>query len=102
MTINKSSEDFARVSRFSGIIFDCDGVLIDSTRSYDRALVICFRGFSSLLGFDFGDEEFMNAIAEIRKLGGFNNDWDSLAVMVAYLFSKAGETNDKSAVVRSC
>jgi len=92
MTINKSSEDFARVRTFSGIIFDCDGVLIDSTRSYDRALVICFRGFSSLLGYDFDDREFMNVVAQIRKLGGFNNDWDTLAVMVAYLYSKVRDT----------
>ena len=92
MTINESSEDFSRVRTFSGIIFDCDGVLIDSTRSYDRALVICFRSFSSLLGYDFDDGEFMNVVSQIRKLGGFNNDWDTLSVMVAYLYSKVRDT----------
>jgi phosphoglycolate phosphatase-like HAD superfamily hydrolase len=92
MTVYKTSADFASVRTFSGIIFDCDGVLIDSTKSYDLALITCSRAFSSVLGSDLDDGDLVNAIEQIRKLGGFNNDWDSLAVIVAYLYSRAKDT----------
>jgi phosphoglycolate phosphatase-like HAD superfamily hydrolase len=100
MTVYKSSEDFANVRTFSGIVFDCDGVLIDSTKSYDLALVMCSREFSSLLGFDFVDEEFMDTIGKIRELGGFNNDWDSLSIMVAYFYLKSKDTKTLDAIVQ--
>ena len=100
MTVYKSSEDFAKVRTFSGIIFDCDGVLIDSTKSYDLALIICSRAFSSALGFDFDEEEFMDAVGQIRKLGGFNNDWDSLSVIIAYLYSKSKDTRTLEAIAK--
>ena len=74
--------------------------LIDSTKSYDLALIICSRAFSSVLGFDFDDEQLVNAIEQIRELGGFNNDWDSLAVIVAYLYSKARDTKTLEAIVQ--
>ncbi|MDG6907353.1 MAG: HAD family hydrolase [Nitrososphaerota archaeon] len=92
MTVYKNSDGFRKIRNFAGIIFDCDGVLIDSSRSYDLALIVCFRAFSALLGFDFQEEEFMKTLREIRKLGGFNNDWDSLDIMVAYSYSKSKDT----------
>jgi phosphoglycolate phosphatase-like HAD superfamily hydrolase len=99
MTVYKSSEEFGKIRSFSGIIFDCDGVLIDATKSYDLALYVCSRAFASVLGLDFAEEDLMNAIGRIRELGGFNNDWDTLAVMVAFLYSASRETKSLDAIV---
>ncbi len=92
MTVYKESEEFAKIRSFSGIIFDCDGVLIDSSRSYDLALNVCSKAISSLLGLDFEGSEYLEFLGELRKLGTFNNDWDSLAVSTAYFYSKAENT----------
>lgn len=94
MTVYKSSSEFDSISNFAGIVFDCDGVLIDSSRSYDQALVVCSRAFATILGLDFEDLELMKAIEELRKLGTFNNDWDSQAIIVDYLFSKSSDRSD--------
>ena len=94
MTIYKVSDEFANTRAFSGIIFDCDGVLIDSSGSYDLGLVTSSGYFASLLGLSFDRKEYLEAIREIRKLGAFNNDWDSLAVTTAFLYSRS---NDKMA-----
>ncbi|MGI0090138.1 MAG: hypothetical protein ACREBS_00370, partial [Nitrososphaerales archaeon] len=89
MTVYKVSDEFAKIKSFSGIIFDCDGVLIDSSCSYDKGLVTSAGCFASLLGLAFDQQEYLEAIEEIRKLGTFNNDWDSLAVTLAFLYSKS-------------
>ena len=94
MTVYKCSSEFGNINDFAGIIFDCDGVLIDSSRSYDQALVVCSRAFANILGLDFDDQELMKAIGEIRKLGTFNNDWDSQAIIVDYLFSRSSDRID--------
>ena len=66
MTVYKSSSEFGGIKNFAGIVFDCDGVLIDSSQSYDQALLVCSRAFASILGLDFDDQELMKAIGEIR------------------------------------
>lgn len=79
-------------STFAAIIFDCDGVLIDSTLSYDLALEQCVKSFASVLGFKNNItslEGFANVIRNLRNLGTFNNDWDSLAVLVSYLYARS-------------
>ena len=72
---------------FAGIIFDCDGVLIDASESYDLAVERSAAAFASILGVKFESEQLRSALAALRKLGTFNNDWDSLSVIVSYLFA---------------
>src|SRR5487761_219798 len=72
---------------FSAIIFDCDGVLIDSSRSYDLALEQSTKTFGSLLGFNVPD--ISRLIGLLRKLGTFNNDWDALTVLMGFIYSKS-------------
>lgn len=74
---------------FSAIVFDCDGVLIDATRSYDQTLELSASAFASLLGFKLPSEQFRRAIESLRRLGTFNNDWDALAVITAYVYAKS-------------
>jgi phosphoglycolate phosphatase-like HAD superfamily hydrolase len=72
---------------FAGIIFDCDGVLIDATKSYDFTVEQCANAFGASLGVRLSDDGQLYHVLELlRNLGTFNNDWDSVAVIVAYLF----------------
>ena len=92
MTVYKVSEDFRNNSRFSGVIFDCDGVLIDASKSYDLALEKSGKLFAKALGLKFDQEEFAKVVEVLRELGTFNNDWDTLAVVVAFLYGKSSDT----------
>ncbi len=52
-----------------GLIFDMDGVLIDSSQSYDRTIKETVRFFTN-------GTIVQKEIESIRLEGGFNNDWD--------------------------
>lgn len=86
MVVYKSSREFED-GRYSGIIFDCDGVLIDASGSYEAALALCTRAIYSIQGFDVDGSELSRVIEDLRKLGTFNNDWDTLAILIAFLYS---------------
>ena len=51
------------------LAFDMDGVLIDTTRSYDMCIA---ETVQSLTGHTVSSEDIMT----LRAAGGFNNDWD--------------------------
>ncbi len=67
------------------VAFDCDGVLVDTSGSYDVAIA---KTVETLLGMRYGrHQSFGNAagrmIFQLRKTGAFNNDWDStFAIML--------------------
>jgi phosphoglycolate phosphatase-like HAD superfamily hydrolase len=75
------------ISHINGIIFDCDGVLIDIRESYDKAIqkvvVYILKG---LLGLDIpkniASEE---VIYNFRKSSGFNNDWDTVYGILMFI-----------------
>lgn len=92
MTVYKASEEFTSNRKFSGVIFDCDGVLIDSSKSYDLALEKSGKLFATLLGLKFNPREYFRVVEALRELGAFNNDWDTLAVMVAFLYRESPDT----------
>ena len=57
------------------LIFDMDGTIIDTTMSYNRLLVECYKYFS-------GEEiEYQKDVIPIKQSGGYNNDWDILALL---------------------
>lgn len=94
------SREFEAASRYSGIIFDCDGVLIDASGSYDEALTKCTRAIYSIPGYDVDSDDLSRAIGELRKLGTFNNDWDTLDVLIAFLYSKHIDTKSLDEIAR--
>ncbi len=67
------------------VAFDCDGVLVDTSASYDAAII---RTAEMLLRMRFGrspslGESAGRMIFGLRKTGAFNNDWDStFAIML--------------------
>ncbi|MHB8701260.1 MAG: HAD family hydrolase [Nitrososphaerales archaeon] len=77
------------ITPFSAIVFDCDGVLIDASRSYDLTLELCAKAFGSLLGFKFQSERLREIVESLRRLGTFNNDWDTLAVIIAFMYARS-------------
>ncbi len=63
-----------------GVIFDCDGVLIDVRGSYDRAIskTVAFI-LQNLTGYTFREQLISDEVIHLfRKTGGFNNDWDTV------------------------
>lgn len=70
------------------VVLDIDNVLIDTDRSYDRAIV-------ETLSATFGATIDREAIQWFKDAGGFNNDWrvtDAAALFIAA--SEQGYTND--------
>ena len=68
------------------VVFDCDGVLVDARRSYDATItevaerILCENiGISSL-----GKNLTPNLIRQLRRTGGFNNDWDSTYALILF------------------
>ena len=61
------------------IVFDMDGVLIDTSKSYRMAVKETFKHYS---GKDVEFEE----ISKAKKMGGLNNDWD----LTEFLLKKYG------------
>lgn len=51
------------------IVFDMDGVLIDASQSYRKAVQETFKHFAE-------KEVSSKEISDTKKLGGLNNDWD--------------------------
>ncbi len=62
------------------LIFDMDGTIIDTSKSYCRILVECYEYFTGQkIDYDID-------VKPVKHLGGYNNDWD----LLMYLFKKNG------------
>lgn len=72
------------------LIFDMDGVIVDTRQSYCKLLVDCFHHFS-------GEEiTYENDVIPIKRLGGYNNDWDILDL----LFKQHGHNVDYKDIMK--
>lgn len=70
------------------LIFDMDGVLVDTRNSYCKLLVDCYNYFS-------GDTiTYEKDVIPIKQSGGYNNDWDILDL----LFKKGGYNVEYKAI----
>jgi len=70
------------------LIFDVDGVLIDTRNSYRMAIKETYKYFS---GKDISPEEIQQA----KNLGGLNNDWD----LTEYLLKNSGFNIPKNQII---
>jgi len=80
----------ASLDGVEALIFDVDGVLIDSSSSYDMAVLktyeyLCSRLFGRI---KIGKDALLKALYRLRDSGGFNCDWDSLYVMLLFTFQR--------------
>lgn len=81
------------------IVFDVDGVLVDVTRSFNRAIIETVNYF---LERNQGKTKYPcaisgNDIAAFRRAGGFNDDWDLAYALIAISLAreKSGNTPAK-------
>ena len=82
MTITEREEgiyidDTISVNEFDSIIFDCDGVLIDVTNSYDNAIIkttdFVLKNFANVFNATLITRQIID---EFKKTGGFNDEVD--------------------------
>lgn len=71
------------------IVFDMDGVLIDATNSYRKAIEKTFEFFAH-------KQTTPKAIQDVKNLGGYNNDWD----LTEYLLKQEGINPDKNLLIQ--
>jgi HAD superfamily phosphatase len=88
-----SEDSIKKIANANSIIFDCDGVLVDASKSYNKAI---FETVAYLLGIFFGDKIKAPLITEdvifaFRKTGGFNNDWNTTYAVIMFAMSKVPE-----------
>ena len=77
------------LNNIKGVVFDCDGVLIDARLSYDLAIkntISLILG--NLISKKLDSMIIPNQIIEkLRETGGFNNDCDTVYVIIIYILS---------------
>jgi phosphoglycolate phosphatase-like HAD superfamily hydrolase len=77
------------LNEIEAVIFDCDGVLIDTRRSYNATIIQTARFIlKQFAGVSLPQRVITQSVIDtLRKSGGFNNDWNSTYVIGLYLFS---------------
>ena len=76
----------SQIKEVDGIVFDCDGVLIDIRESYNKAISKSVTYIlEKMTGFPFSEDLFSNEIIHMfRATGGFNDDWDTVYGIVMF------------------
>ncbi|MCS7136476.1 MAG: HAD-IA family hydrolase [Nitrososphaerota archaeon] len=75
------------LAKVDAIIFDCDGVLIDISDSYNKAIHKTVEYLFSIMSVDADGHITTDAqIEALRICGGFNNDWDTTYVLSEWTF----------------
>lgn len=65
-----------KIKNIDGIIFDCDGVLIDITKSYDLAIKEVTKYFLKEFGIEKSLSITSDIIEDFKSTGGFNDEVD--------------------------
>jgi len=79
----------SQIRRVDGIIFDCDGVLVDVRESYNKAIskstAYILKGVT---GHAVPESLVSDEIIYLfRRTGGFNNDWDTVYGVLMFTLS---------------
>jgi len=80
----------SRIKMVDGIIFDCDGVLIDIRESYNRAISKSAAYIlAGMTGRSVPESLISDEIIHLfRRTGGFNNDWDTVYGILMFMLSR--------------
>lgn len=84
-----------KINTAEGIVFDCDGVLIDARPSYDEALKNTVKELVRILiGIEINPNSIPSeTIYTIRNTGGFNNDYNTVHLLTTWICLHAPEEN---------
>ncbi len=76
------------------IVFDCDGVLVDTRESYDAAIAVTAdQLLQTMVGVRLPWKGLApRLVTSLRRTGGFNNDWDSTYALVLFSVLAIPET----------
>lgn len=86
-------DSMQKLANTNSIIFDCDGVLVDASKSYNKAII---EATAYLLSILLGEKFPKSAITEdvifaFRRTGGFNNDWNTTYSLTMFVMSRIPE-----------
>ena len=70
------------------VLFDMDGVLVDVTASYRKAI-------QDTVGFFTGKKALLKEIQSLKEKGGYNNDWD----LTEAILSNRGKSVPKAQII---
>ncbi len=79
----------------NAIVFDCDGVLIDVSEAYRKAVAeTASRITEAFTGIRLPEDLIDGGVFHaFKKTGGFNNDWDLTYAIIAYVISRLPRKN---------
>ncbi len=82
-----------QLSHVDGIIFDCDGVLVDIRESYNKAIARTVSYvLKALTNSEVPEGLVSNELIYLfRRTGGFNNDWDTVYGILMFTLSRIPE-----------
>ncbi|MFO7891507.1 MAG: hypothetical protein R6V04_14355 [bacterium] len=73
--------------RFNTIVFDVDGVLVDTSCSYTQAVLKAVSLYgSNIMGYEWRPDPFH--YNQFKAIKGFNNDWDIAEALLLYFLQK--------------
>jgi len=78
-----------QLKQIDGIVFDCDGVLVDIRDSYNKAIskTVVYI-LEALTGTKMSERLVSDEVIFLfRKTGGFNNDWDTVYGILMFILS---------------
>ncbi len=81
-----NSASVRNLKRVGAVVFDCDGVLVDTRLSYDATILqVTEKMMDDLSGIQqpYGNVG-RGLIARLRRTGGFNNDWDTTYALTIF------------------
>ncbi|MEM2888270.1 MAG: hypothetical protein QXR63_02635 [Candidatus Bathyarchaeia archaeon] len=82
-------DSLSMLKQVDGVVFDCDGVLVDIRDSYNKTIkkTVAYI-LENLLGTKIPENLVSNEIIFLfRKTGGFNNDWDTVYGILMFILS---------------
>ena len=77
------------INKINSVVFDCDGVLIDCKKSYNRNIGLTINKlFKLLTSNDIPVKSIPTSLIDnIRMSGGFNNDWNTTYILSLKILS---------------
>ncbi|MBO8130082.1 MAG: HAD-IA family hydrolase [Candidatus Marinimicrobia bacterium] len=66
------------------LVFDVDGVLVDTSTSYTEAIRRAVYNYGNMYGMERWEMPTVKDVTSFRMLPGFNNDWDLAEALLAY------------------